>query len=829
MKTKLFLFFFIISGYLCAQSGTLSGKVIDATTQEALTGANILINELENKGTATDENGRFLIDLPVGVYSIKASIIGYTPSIKTDIVIRSGSETTTEILLEQTSIEIDEIEVSADYFDETLIENNSSTVILGAEEVRRSPGSAQDFQRILQSMAGVSFSNDQNNELLVRGGSPNENLTVLDNIEIHSTNHYPNEYNSGGPINMVNVDLIKDIQFSTGGFISKYGDKLSSVMIVESREGSRTRNFSSNAMLSMAGYGGVFEGQINNGKGSWLLSARKSYIDMIAGSVGLTAVPYYYDFQFKGVYDLSKKHKLSLVGIYGNDKINIEGESEITNLSLAGKKDTVDVSNIDVKQYQYAAGLSLKSIWSNKFYSIITVSKNNYNSDVAVTNDFTERYYNNSGEVDNTKKLKTRNVFNNNSDNGEAALRSEFVLNWNKNYELSFGGSVKFIQFQDRILVDDDTVRYDINRDGIFDTTVVLAGNIINYDFDFFEHNKSYLYLNNKFHLLNKKLELNLGVRYDQFTYSEQSNFSPRISASYKLIPGITSLNFAYGSFYQTQALPLYGDRFQTGINRKLKNSFATHYVAGMEHILSDGLKLTFEGYYKKYNDIPVHENFIHFNDRTTRSEKYVNIGEREVYGLDLLIQQKLVKDIYGTLSFSKMWTEEKDPRIGYEGQTYVSQYDFPYVATLIIGKRFKGLGSKIDKLPFLLKLPTYLLPFSDDMEISLKWTYASGKPYTPLEFVTTEQHRVGETQWTWGSWITTNDINSERYPDYHRLDIGINSRFNFDNWNLVVFLSIQNLYNRKNIAFYKYNSDGTRENLYQFQFLPVGGFEIEL
>ncbi|MGD8778339.1 MAG: TonB-dependent receptor [Ignavibacteria bacterium] len=829
MKIKVFIFCIVISSYLFAQTGTLSGKVIDAKSQEALIGVNITVNEIESMGTATDEKGRFLIKLPVGSYSIKASIIGYTPVVKTDIIIRTGRETTIEIFLEQTSVEIDEIEVNADYFDETLIENNSSTVILGAEEVKRSPGSVQDFQRILQAMAGVSFSNDQNNELLVRGGSPNENLTVLDNIEIHSTNHYPNEYNSGGPINMVNVDLIKDIQFSTGGFISKYGDKLSSVMVVESREGTRTKGFASNVMLSMAGYGGVFEGQINNGKGSWLLSARKSYIDLIAGSVGLTAVPYYYDFQFKAVYDLSRKHKLSLVGIYGNDKINIEGEPEITNLSLAGKKDTVDVSNIDVKQYQFAAGLSLKSIWSDKFYSILTVSKNNYNSKVNVTNDFTERHYDNGGEVGDSKKLKTRYVFNETSDNGETALRSEFVLNLNKNYELNFGGSLKFIQFNEQLLVDDDTVRYDINMDGIFDTTVVLAGNFINYDFDYFEHNKSYFYINNKFNLFNKKLEINLGLRYDQFTYSEQSNFGPRISASYKLIPGITSLNFAYGDYYQTQSLPLYGDRFQTDVNRKLKNTLARHYVAGIEHILEDGLKVNLEGYYKKYSNIPVNENFIYFNDRTSRSEKYLNIGEREIYGLDLLIQQKLVKDIYGTLAFSRMWTEEKDPRIGYEGETYISDYDFPYVVTLIVGKRFKDLRTKIDKTPFFIKFPSYLLPFSDDMEIGLRWRYASGKTYTPYEYVTNEQYRVGETQWTKGSWVSTNDINSARYPDYHRLDITLNSRYNFENWNLVIFLSIQNLYNRKNIAYYQYNSDGTRENIYQFQFLPVVGFEIEL
>lgn len=243
---------------------------------------------------------------------------------------------------------------------------------------------------------------------------------------------------------------------------------------------------------------------------------------------------------------------------------------------------------------------------------------------------------------------------------------------------------------------------------------------------------------------------------------------------------------------------------------------------------MGEGLKLNLEGYYKKYSDLPVREEFVRFDDRTVRSDKILNIGERDVYGIDFLLQQKLVKDFYGTLAFSRMWSEVKDPRIGYSGNTYNSDYDFPYVVTMIIGKRFKNLRSDLNEMPFFIKYPTMILPFSDDMEISLRWRFASGRPYTPREYVNHEQHRTGGENWSDGSWISTSAINSERYPDYHRLDLGFNSRYNFDGWNLVVFLSIQNLYNRKNIAAYVYNSDGTIDNVYQFSILPVAGIEVE-
>ena len=321
---------------------------------------------------------------------------------------------------------------------------------------------------------------------------------------------------------------------------------------------------------------------------------------------------------------------------------------------------------------------------------------------------------------------------------------------------------------------------------------------------------------------------LNLGLRYDYFSYSRKATLSPRFSASFAVVPQKTNINFAAGNYYQTPSLPLFGDRYQSGINRYLENTLATHYVLGVEHILSDGLKLNVEGYYKKYSKIPLSDEFIHFNNREYRSQRILTIGKQNVYGIDFLMQQKLVADIYGTFSFSRMWTKYFDPRIGKEGNSFPSDNDFPYVLTVIAGKRFTGLRNDLNQLPFYIKYPSYILPFSNDMEISFRWRYATGKPFTPQEFVLTEQHREGAIKWSKGSWIPSDKINSERYPDYQRLDIAFNSRYNFSNWNLVVYLSIENLYNRKNIAFYQYNSDGSRENVYQFAILPVLGLEIE-
>lgn len=828
MKLKILVLVLLISNLSFAQTGSLSGKVIDSSTKEALIGANILITELENVGAATDINGNFEFNVPVGSYSIKVSLIGFETVIKTDIIIKTKSQTYIDIQLSPTTLKMDEVTVTADYFDKAVIENNLSTIALGVEEVRRSPGSMSDFQRILQGMAGVSFSNDQTNELLVRGGSPNENLTIFDNMELHSTNHYPNEFNSGGPINMINTELIQDIQFSTGGFISKFGDKMSSAMNIKTRDGITSQPFVGETNISMAGVGATLEGAIDNGNGSWLISARKSYIDLIAKSFGLTAIPIYYDSQFRFMYNLSNKHKLSWSGIYGNDKIKFDGLPDNIYEEKANQIDSVDTQIIDVLQNQWASGISLNSVWSKNLFSVITLYANNYHNEIDFGYSYTERQFDGDGSISDSKVLNSRYIYSNKSDNLETALKAQFGWSISKINRLEFGGQLKFGGYEQSAFIDADTVRFDTNNDGVHETSIIQIAANLTTNLDLFNQNKSYLFVNDRLNFFSDRLILNIGARYDVFTYSNAANVSPRFSASYYLIPLITNINFAYGEYYQTHSYPTYGDRYQTNENQFLKNSHSRHFILGVEHILDDGLKLTVEGFYKNYNNIPVSENFVHQSDPTFRSEKQLNVGKQNVYGLDFMLQQKLVKDLYGTLSFSRTWTEVEDPRINMEGKSYVSDYDFPYVLNIIVGKRFSDARKTLDKLPAILKYTTYLLPISDDMELSLKWRYASGKPYTEMVYTTSEQHRVGGVTWTNGAWQANENINGMRYPDYHRLDFGFNSRFNFSTWNLVINLSFQNIYNRKNIANYQYNSDGTIDNVYQFSILPVLGLDIE-
>ena len=149
-------------------------------------------------------------------------------------------------------------------------------------------------------------------------------------------------------------------------------------------------------------------------------------------------------------------------------------------------------------------------------------------------------------------------------------------------------------------------------------------------------------------------------------------------------------------------------------------------------------------------------------------------------------------------------------------------------ILTVVAGKKVEGVRKWLDDAPFFLKYPSYVLPFSDEMEIGFKYRYQSGRVYTPDDFVTWRQTRMGGVRWTSGTWVASDRVNGERYPNYSRLDIQWLSRYYFRTWSMTIYLAVQNVFDTKNVFFENRRSDGTKETVYQFAFFPVGGIEIE-
>jgi len=597
-------------------------------------------------------------------------------------------------------------------------------------------------------MPGVASTTDSINELVVRNGNPIENLTLFDNIELPNSNHFGDHGGTGGPIGMINVDFIRESNFYTGGFPAKYGDKLSSVLDIKLREGNR-KELATDIDLSMAGVGGVLEGPLLTDKGSWLLSYRKSYLGLIKGQFGLTAVPQYSDLQGKVVCDVTPKHKLSLVGIGGIDYINI---TETEEDAYSG-----DAAWVLSDSNQYGVGLNWQSLFSKKGYSVLTLSHvfNRFLIELRDEDDLQE-YMERSWERETTVKGEVHYNFNpgNQLTAGLKAMAVNFKHNtWSKDWEF----------YSDEV-----------------DAVITLPGLRLD---EKVQSYKAAAYLHHNWAPLDR-LNLKAGLRFDYFDYIQAKNVSPRFGVSYEPGPK-TTLNGSFGFFYQA---PPYILLTLDPKNKELKNLHANHYVLGLEHLFRDDLKFTIEFYNKDY------DNYTTSESDSTRI--LVNDGEGYGRGVDIFLQKKLSGGLYGLVSYSYSIARAKTPKAG----EFDWDYDYRHVFTLIAGYKL-----------------------SDKWEISGKWRYMGGRPYTPI---------IGSRKLASGDYVPIYDEenpNSERFPPYHRLDLRFDRRFHFESWNLVTYFDMQNVYNRRNIWYYLWDRDNKEEDeVYQWGLLPIGGFSVE-
>ena len=790
--TSILILFIIQPSFADQKPGSITGKVVDKKNLQPLVGANVVIDGT-NRGAATDLKGNFIVDrLEPGSYNLKIFYLGYITVKKGNVIVNPNRSTVLEIQMEETALEVESVEVTASYFQKAK-EAVVSTRSMDFEEIRRSPGDLVDIQRAVQALPAVVSGSDQINEIIIRGGYPGENLFLMDNIEIPNPNHFAIQGAGGGPINMLNSYMVRNIDFYAGAFSAKYGDKASSVMDISLRNGS-TERYRAEGSLGMAGVGVLAEGPLGSNGSSFILSARKSYLDLIVSSTGLTAVPNYYNFQGKMTVNLDPRNTLYINSVYGNDNIKIEEGDE------AGYGRGAE--NVDTKNSQYVLGLTLRSFWAKNLYSLFTLS--------GVSSKFFADVY----------ELPEPNIkdtfFTNESRESEYTLKSDFVYQAHKNLELNFGAAMKSVQFDYDLWNDADTLfKYDYlgaNPDAIIDTFRIYPVYRVDRKFSSF---KSALYTQFSFDFL-RHFRLTSGVRYEYFDFNRFASLSPRFGFSYFINPK-TTFNLAYGKHYQS---PAYVELAANSRNQDLKNKFTDQYIAGLEYLFRDDIKLVVEAYYKKYTDVPINKTLTTVDPFDVNEQRYVNAGTGEAKGFELFFQKKITKGFSSIVSYSHSVSQATDPRFNTK---YNWDYDYRNVLTLITGYKMDFRN----KLWFVnMKHKWWFhalswLPFfpADEVELSGKFRYLGGRPFTAPVYRPELREWVVEEQ---------QQLNAERFPAYHRLDFRIDRRFIFDTWNLVIFFDIVNIYNRENVWDYNYNDDGTRERVLQYQTLPVGGVSVE-
>ncbi len=735
MKT-LYLFvtiiLFTISMSAQDAAGIIYGKIVDHSTNQPIPFASVgVVNTA--KGTQSDVNGNFrILNLTPQSYQLKVSAIGYVSEIKTDITVNTAKPTEVDFALKESVIELEGVTITSDYFLKNPFETNSVTSF-SYEEIRRAPGGFEDVLRALSVLPGVAQADAGRNDLIVRGGAPSENLYLIDGIPIPNINHFGTQGATGGPLSFINLDFVKGTTFSTGGFPVLYGDKLSSVLQINLREG-RKDKLGGKATISASQFGLNLEGPLSN-KSSFLFSARRSYLDFIFKAAGFGFVPEYYDVLSKYNLELDTKSSLSFlfIGAFDNVKyFNDTQEQRYDNSTVLGSD-----------QIQYAAALQYKRLFDKGFYTV-SLSRNfvDYNT------------------VQQDSLLNP--IFLNKSREGENVLKFDLIYKTSKLTEINVGAEAKLISFKADIFFPPFKTSF---GETLPINSAAVKTRYYKYS-TYFNFNQMFL----------QRFTANAGVRFDYFNaLNSKYYYSPRFSLSYMLSP-LTNINFSSGIFNQFPSyIWLSGD----ASNKNLKAIQVNQYVIGFDHRVQEDLLLKNEFYYKDYSNYPTsvirpylslantgagfagsEDNFSAFG-----LEPLVSGGNGFSRGVEVSLQKKS-SDIphYGIISL----TYNETKFIPLDGVERYGSYDQRWIFNLSGG--------------FI---------FSNSLEASFKFRYATGKPTTPFN--------IDGTQ-------SVSSYNSGRIVPLHSLDIRVDKRWFFEHLTLITYIDIQNIYNNKNSGFIRWD-----------------------
>lgn len=730
MKYYLLLLLLVRIGW--SQTGTLEGRVYDNSTQDALAGATLELLGTE-LGAISDDEGRFEIpDIPSGTYSLQVTYLGYQTLLKPQILIEGGT-TQLSLGLEQQPLRTDSVVVKANPFTKSAT-NLISSRNLGVEQIRTNPGGNFDISRAIQSLPGVSGSVGFRNDIIVRGGAPNENVFYLDGIEIPNINHFATQGSGGGPTGIINSIFIENVDFQSSNFGARFDNTLSSVLDFRFVEGNRQKpQFT--ALLSATEAGVTVDGPAGK-KLRGIASVRRSYLQFLFDAIGLPFLPDYWDFQGKMTWDINEKTKATFIGIGAIDRI-----------TFADPKDA-DPENLyildgfpKISQDTYTGGVNIRRLTKNGFYNLI-LSRNWLSN----RNLQTDR------ETGNT-------VLDYHSTEAEDKLRLQFQQ---RSGQWTIGYGVN--------------AQYSLYTNKSFIVSGAAAADTINYEntLDFVRFGA---YGNASRRLLSSRLLFSLGLRTDMNTYTTDglnplSTLSPRLGLSYSLTDK-WRVNASTGLYYKLPSYTILGYKDNQGrsVNEDARYIQSLHYVAGIEYQPVSSLLISIEGFYKQYDNYPVSlsdsislankgGDFGVFGD-----EPVASVGRGHSYGMELFMQKTLNKRLYGTLAYTLYWSEFS----GLDASRYLrSNWDNRHLITFTGGYQ---LGKK------------------KNWELAAKWRFLGGTPYTPYDI----EASIGQYLVNGNPVLDNGRINQAETPVFSQLDLRLERKFFFKKWSLIAFIDIQN------------------------------------
>ncbi|MCB0706800.1 MAG: TonB-dependent receptor [Saprospiraceae bacterium] len=724
--------------FLSAQTGVVTGYITDAFTNQPIGFANVIIPGT-GFGTISEDDGSYRIEgVPPGLYDVRASFVGYTEKTAYEIAVTNSKPAVVDFKLEEFSSELEEVVVTASPFKKTA-ESPVSLRTIGVAEIQRNPGGNRDISKVVQSLPGVTTVSSFRNDLIIRGGAPNENRFYLDDVEVPNINHFATQGASGGPVGLINVSFIREVDFYSGAFPANRGNALSSVFQFQQRDG-RDDRMGGTFMVGASDVGFSLEGPIGD-RVTYLVSARRSYLQFLFQALELPFLPTYNDAQFKIKFKINPKHELYLMGLGAIDQFELNLDANDT------PAQQFLLNNLPVSpQWNYTNGLVYKYYQDNGYWTFV-LSRNMLNNE-------SKKYAGNDESSEDNLLLDYK------SQEIENKLRIERTVRQGANKWL-YGGGYEFVKYNNRT----------------FNRIFTPAGpQTIDYQSDLDFH-KYYAFAQFSRNFFQDRLVLSLGVRADGNSYSDDMNnpldqLSPRFSLSYALTERL-SANFNVGRYFQLPPYTVMG--YQEGgvyVNREnnLKFIRTDHLVFGLEYNTNTSTRFTVEGYYKKYNNYPflIRDSLTLANlggdFGVIGNEPVVSRSKGQTYGVEFLVQQRLYKGFYGIAAYTLGWSAFEDKEMKY----VPSSWDARHILNLTFGKKFKG-----------------------DWEAGVNWRFQTGLPYTPFS----------ESSSLVSSW----DVNNRALPDYDQLntlrtgfantlDVRIDKKWYFDKWSMNIYIDVENV-----------------------------------
>lgn len=725
---------------LMAQGFTVRGRVVDKLSRQPVAYANVSLYGNPGQGASTDSLGQFRIEhVAPGIHQLSVSCIGYKNLLSPEYIV-SAKLPPVELELEEDASQLAEVTVQAAAPFRRIKESPVSLQIIGLSEIEKSPGGNRDISRIVRSYPGVSFSPiGYRNDLIVRGGSPSENRFYMDGIEIPNINHFATQGASGGPVSILNADLIREVQFYTGAFPADKGGALSSVMDIRLRDGNpddqtfKATLGASEVSLSGAGHFGE--------RTTYLFSVRQSYLQLLFKMLSLPFLPNYIDGQFKIKTRLTATDELIFLGLTGIDnmKLNTDEEGEDAEYMLSYLP--------RIKQQTFTLGAAYKH-YAGRHVQTVSLGYNYLaNQNLKYTNNDDSSPDNLTLDLSSHEQKATLRAEN--RTHGERWTLTEGVETWYARYDDR--------TFQ-RIFASGAQQAWQLQTDlGIVGWGAFASA---------------------RYRTPDERWTATLGLRLDGCDYSRSmmrfwQNLSPNLSVSWRVRPAV-AINAAVGLYHQLPAYTGLGYKDATGelVNKSLKYMRVANANLGTEWNVTPRVVLALEGFYKYYTRVPL--SVADGIPLSCKGNDYGTVGNElllptasgRAYGVEASMRWQIPGKFTSVASVTCFRSE------------YRNDDRSPYIASAWDNRFIANVSGTYD--------------FPRNWSVGAKLSAIGGSPYTPYDEDKSSLVEAWDVQGR--PYYDYSRYNTCRLDAFAQLDVRVDKNYYFRGWRLGIYLDLQNV-----------------------------------